>query len=77
MKVHVTLKRDIRTNPEAKIAALARLQEETGLLEYNESRFLRYGIFSADIQANALERLSSLDEVQSVSVDAEKHALEV
>jgi hypothetical protein len=74
MKVHVTLKKTIQTDPRTRDAALARVLEEGGITLDNRKRFERHGIISGEANPSRIDRVKDLPEVEAVEIDEEKSA---
>jgi hypothetical protein len=74
MKVHVTLKKAVQSDPATRDAALARVLEEGGMRLDNRKRFERHGIISGEANPSRLDKVKSLPEVEAVEVDEEKFA---
>lgn len=75
MKIHVTLREDVRKNVAAKQAALDKVLR-AGIHDFNHKRFERYGVISGDLDDEAsVEALQGISEVSSVERDTEKLAI--
>jgi hypothetical protein len=72
MKVHITLTRAVRLDPNAKDQAYRRLTKETTLSDVNVSRFHRHGIVTGEIAPHEVEHLRDFDFVESVSEERTK-----
>lgn len=74
MKVHITLREEVRHSSEAKCLALRKLQTEAKVQDVNLRRFERHGIVSGEMLPENLSIAKMMDEVQSVSVDSVQQA---
>ena len=58
---HITLRDDIRRDPEAKLRAFIHVVEGFGIRNVNQTRFERYGIISGEVDEGFVEDIRHLD----------------
>jgi hypothetical protein len=69
MKVHVTLKKAVASDPAARRAALERVLAAGRMSFGRPGRFERYGIITGEAKPENIERIRALPEVEGVEVD--------
>jgi hypothetical protein len=74
VKIHASLSSAFRISPELKRTLKSRLLAQFDLQNFNERRFDRFGVISADIDPRHLDRLRRAEGVESVSLDGVKLA---
>jgi hypothetical protein len=76
VKVHVTLREDVRKDEAAKQAALEKVLRTSSIRGINRKRFERYGVISGDLADDAeVGALENIAEVSSVEKDSQKFAV--
>jgi hypothetical protein len=73
--VHITLKKQVREDPEAKLAVRRLLEEILGVKLLNPKRFERYGILTGDVDEAAVAKIAQMEEVEAVEQDRERHSM--
>ena len=73
MKVHVTLKPEVRSDSDAKARALRRI-EGAGVRDVNLKRFERYGIITGEVDPAKLAEVQEMDVVKAVEPEGRKSA---
>lgn len=71
---HITIREDIRKNPEAKPRAFERVLETSGIRNVNQKRFERYGIITGELDEDRLPALLRIEEVGAVEADQRRYA---
>jgi hypothetical protein len=75
VKVHVVLQRDVVKDPARRREALAAIVDRSGIHDINEKRLERFGIVSGMVDADRINALRGMEQVRSVSMDEERHAV--
>ena len=69
MRVHITLDKELRNDPEAKGKVLDAITDVANVADLNRQRFERYGIISGDVAPDCIDDLRQVDGVAAVEAD--------
>ncbi len=75
MKVHIVLDLDRLPDRESRLRVVSALEQAFSLQVTNRSRAERYGVISAEVRAEDIERIKAFDAVKSCRGDGPQSAL--
>lgn len=75
MKIHISLDNDLLPDKQSRLEVLKVLEKAFVLRNVNRKRAERYGIISAEVDPQDIERISAFGKVKSCEADKEQRAI--